>query len=171
MTERILDFFHRLRLSSDATALNALAVVTPTIAVIAPLQLWVPAVATSAVIGFRRLTAGGSWAITHRALIAILVCIVSWGTVSALWAVDWPRSLEKAGTLVLISAALALLVDVATHLNEAQRSSFRRSLIYGAIAGITLTLLWIAATTAHTRNPKSVPRSSRSHHVFHRKTT
>ena len=142
--------FNRLRLTSDASVLNALAVVTPTIAVIAPLQLWVPAVAASIAIGFRRLAGGGSWAITHPALVAILVCIVSWGTVSAFWAVDWSRSLEKVGTLVLISAALALLVDVATQLNDAQRASFRRSLIFGAVAGITLTLLLITVITAHT---------------------
>lgn len=142
--------FNRLRLFSDASALNALAVVTPTIAVIAPLQLWVPAVAASLAIGFRRLAAGESWQITHPTLIAVLVCIVSWGTVSALWAVDWSHSLEKVGTLVLISTSLALLVDVATQLNGAQRASFRRSLVYGAITGITLTLLLIAATTAHT---------------------
>lgn len=142
--------FTRLRLPSDAFVLNALAVLTPTIAVIAPLQLWFPAIAASTAIVFRRLATHGSWAITHPALATILGCIISWGAVSTLWAVDWSHSLEKLGTLALIAGALVLLVDAATQLNEPQRASFQRSLIYGAVAGIFLTLLLITAITAHT---------------------
>ena len=89
-----MDSFKAFRLSSDAPVLYVLAFLTPTIAVIAPLQLWMPAVAAALAILMRRVVRGGSRTPTHPALIAILACIIAWGAVSALWAIDRSRSLE-----------------------------------------------------------------------------
>jgi len=145
-----MDSFKTFRLSSDAPVLYVLAFLTPTIAVIAPLQLWMPAVATALAIVLRRVVRAGSRTPTYPALIAILACIIAWGAVSALWAIDWSRSLETVGVLVLMAAALVLLVDAAASLNETERICFRQSLIYGAVAGIALTLFLIAVITGHT---------------------
>ena len=148
--ELAMDSFKTFRLSSDAPILYVLAFLVPTVAVIAPLQLWMPPVAATLTIVLRRVAAGGSWPRTYPALITILACIIAWGAISTLWAIDWSRSLETVGVLVLMAAALVLLVDAAASLNETERICFRQSLIYGAVAGIALTLFLIAVITGHT---------------------
>jgi len=138
------------RLHSDAPILCALAFLAPALAPIGPVLVWIPAVAAAFAVAARRAAAGGPWPLSAPRLIALLVAVTAWCTISTLWALDPAEGLQTAGRLLVVAVALIVLVDAAGRLTEAERARFRRWLIYGVAAAVALTLARIAVISGYT---------------------
>jgi len=125
---------------SDAPLLCILAVLAPVLAVLTPLQIWIPAICVAGAILLRRLVARESWQLACPRAALVMLLIVGWGAATSFWSIFPERSLEISLRLVLVAAALVVLLDAAMKLDPAGQARVGRWLILGGCAMLVLTL-------------------------------
>lgn len=125
---------------SDAPLLCILAVLAPALAVLAPLQIWIPAICVAGAILLRRLIARESWELACPRAALVMLLIVGWGSATSFWSIIPERSFEISLRLVLVAAALIVLLDAGMKLDPASQARVGRWLIFGGCAMLVLTL-------------------------------
>ena len=123
----------------EATVMFTIGFAFLPVAVLAPVQIWVLALAgTIAIMGLR---------LWHRApvlplwspLAILFAVLISWGAVTWFWTIAPERTVYTSLRLVLVAISLVVLIDAASALNQHNRRRFDIWLITGTGVGLLLT--------------------------------
>lgn len=144
---------------SEAWTLSAAGFLFMPLAVIAPLAIWILALAAASVVGFLRwpvLRESASLRLSQiRLPVLLALSFVAWAAFSSLWSIDPVRSLKTAARLLLVLAALLVLIDAARDLSDENRARLGNWLLCGVLAGFVL-LAVMTAIAGFARHPEPV---------------
>lgn len=129
---------------SDYTVLCCLALLVPTIATIAPLQIASVAVLSAIVVISNRIVSRSPQPFSPPKLVWILATIIIWAIISSTWALDSTQSIATAARLILAVIALIVLLNAANSIGMNEKKMLYRWLSRGGILAIVITLFSIA---------------------------
>lgn len=81
----------------------------------------------------------------QSSLVVVLVLLLLWGGVSALWALDPLASLYRAGTLALLATAGVALLTASEALVEEERRFTRKAIVAGLLVACVLLIVELSA--------------------------
>ncbi len=140
----------KMRLPSDTFVLCGLACVIPSLAPLAPLQISSAAVLAAFYVCLLRPINEKGWFLKRTTSIIIIILLTAWAAISSIWSIDGLHSLSSAFRLLLAATTLIILCETANRLKFSEQGLLLKCMAYGAIAGITITILSIGAIHLHT---------------------
>ncbi|MBO6783670.1 MAG: O-antigen ligase family protein [Alphaproteobacteria bacterium] len=132
----------------EPAVLFAVAFAFLPVAVLAPGQMWIVAVAGALLLVLLRALSG-TWPIPLRSRLGLLfAALILWGAASWLWSVAPARTLYTGSRLILLAACLLVLLDAARNLDPAGQRRFNFWLVGGTVVGLVLLALFILTNGA-----------------------
>ena len=140
----------KMRLPSDALVLCGLACIIPSLAALAPLQISSAAVLAAFFVCLVRFINERGWFLKGTTCIIIILSLPAWSAISSIWSIDGLHSLSAAFRLLLAAITLIVLCETASRLKAREQGLLLKCMAYGAVTGITITILSIGAIHLHT---------------------
>lgn len=132
----------------EPAVLYAIAFAFLPVAVLAPTQMWIVAVAGASVLALLRALSR-RWPVPLGSRLGyVLAALILWGLASWLWTVAPERTLYTGSRLVLLAVCLLILVDGARNLAPDEQRRFNVWLVGGTAVGLVLLALFILTNGA-----------------------
>ncbi len=137
-------------LPSNALILCSLACIIPTLATLAPLQIPSAAILAAFFVCLVQYIKEKRWPLKFTTSIVVILTLTAWSAISSVWSIDGVHSLSAAFRLLLAATTLIILSEAAGRLKSSEKHLLLRCIAYGAITGVSVTILSIGAIHLHT---------------------
>lgn len=128
----------------DAYILYAIGFLFLPVAAVATLQIWILAVVGAVAIVTLRVIRGDFMPRIPGMLVAVFGVTIAWAALTSIWSPVPDRAATTALRLLLVGFCLAFLTASSTQLTHAERRTFGKWLIAGAVLGLTIIAVLIA---------------------------